>query len=169
MKKTILFVLLLTVLAGCGKNSSELIKDADSKEKWEVTPTFSIKREVNGVERETVFRGYKGKVAFMNTIKFVPKHPVKTRWFFWGEELEERNEENFKLIGIHKESQQEKILIDSNAWEIPNPMYVESSLKTALNAKASQNTVFSLPKAGLWRLEAYVGEKLYGSIVVEAD
>lgn len=158
MKKFILCLFLIGLLVGCSEKTETV-----SEEGWEVTPTFTVENE----DHDTVFRGYKGEVAFMDTMDFTVGQNGKTRWFFWGEELEEVNKENFKLIGVHKETGEELTLIDSNGWERLNPMYKETAIKTVLGAQSSQHTVFSLPTAGLWRLDAYIGDKLYGSIVVE--
>jgi hypothetical protein len=158
MKKIFLFVSLIVLLVGCSEE-----KKTDTEEEWEVTPTFTVKSE----DHETVLRGIRGEVAFLDTMDFLVGEPGKTRWFFWGNELKEVSEENFKLIGINKETGEEKTLIDSNNWEIVNPEYKDVEIKSVLGAQSSQHTVFSIPAAGLWRLDAYIGEKLYGSIVVE--
>lgn len=158
MKKIILFVSLAVMLVGCSEGEK-----TDTEEKWEVTQTFTVKSE----DHETVLRGDDGEVAFLDTMDFLVGEQGKTRWFFWGDELKEVNEENFKLIGINKETGEEKTLIDSNNWEIVNPEYKDVEIKSVLGAQSSQHTVFSIPSAGLWRLDAYIGEKLYGSIVVE--
>lgn len=134
---------------------------------WEVTPTFGVQIETPEGKRGVVLRGIEGKVAFLDTMDYSAGKENKTRWFFWGEELKEVNEENFKLIGVHKETGEEKTLIDSNNWERVNPEYKDTEIKSVLGAQSSQHTVFAIPLTGLWRLDAYIGEKLYGSIVVE--
>lgn len=138
-----------------------------NKDDWIVTPTFSIQSKTPEGEAALKFRGIKGKVAFLDTADFIAGENVKTRWFFWGKGLKEVNEDNFKLIGVNKVSGETKKLIDSNNWEMVNPLYSSVDEKALLDAQSSLHTVFSLPTAGLWRLDAYIGEKLYGSIVVE--
>lgn len=157
------FISLLILVLGLTGCSTQTGTGKGKEENWEVTPTFTVKSE----DHETVLRGIEGKVAFLDTMDYVVGEQDKTRWFFWGEELKEVNEENFKLIGVHKETGEEKILIDSNNWERVNPEYKDTGMKSVLGAQSSQHTVFSLPTAGLWRLDAYIGDKLYGSIVVE--
>ncbi len=137
-----------------------------NEENWVVTSTFSIQLETPEGSSEALLKGIKGKAAFLDT-EFVVGKKAKTRWFFWGKELKEVNKENFKLIGVHKETGEEKILVDSNGWEVTNPTYRETETKTVLGAQSSQHTVFFLPDAGLWRLDAYIGEKIYGSIVIK--
>ncbi|MUK90642.1 hypothetical protein GMD78_20005 [Ornithinibacillus sp. L9] len=127
---------------------------------WEVTSPFTV--EVDGVER--VFRGVKGEVAFLD-MELTAGNPGKTRWFFWGDDLEQLNEENFILVGIHRETGEEIILVDSNGWEMIG--YPENDYLGILEAQSSQHTVITFPSSGLWRLDAYIGEKLFGTIVVE--
>lgn len=158
MKKITLFLSLIVMLVGCSEG-----KKTDAEENWDVTSTFTVKSE----DHETVLRGVDGEVAFLNTMEFIVGQQGKTRWFFWGEELKEINEGNFKLIGIHKGTGEEQTLVDSNNWEIVNPEYKDVETKSILGAQSSQHTVFSIPSPGLWRLNAYIGEKFYGSIVVE--
>ncbi|MFS1518007.1 hypothetical protein V1503_16395 [Bacillus sp. SCS-151] len=156
MKKNILYLFVIGILVGCSERTV-------TEESWEVSPTFTVKSE----EHERELRGYKGEVAFLDTMEFTIGQGGKTRWFFWGEELKEVNEENFKLIGIHKKTGKEITLINSKGWEVVNQNDTETGLKGVLGAQLSQHTVFSLPTAGLWRLNAFIGDKLYGSIVVE--
>ncbi|MGM7681479.1 hypothetical protein ACSVDA_04920 [Cytobacillus sp. Hm23] len=158
MKKNIICIFLIGILVGC---SEQIVNE----ENWEVSSTFTIKSG----DRERELRGYKGEVALLDTMVFLVDKAGKTRWFFWGEELEEVNEEHFKLIGIHKNTGEEKTLIDSKGWEVVSQNYKETGMKGVLGAQSSQHTVFSLPTAGLWRLNAYIGDKLYGSIVVKVE
>ncbi|MDX8364320.1 hypothetical protein [Cytobacillus sp. IB215665] len=158
MKKNIICIFLIGILVGCSEQTV-------TEENWEVSPTFTIKSG----DRERELRGYKSEVAFLDTMDFLVDKAGKTRWFFWGEELEEVNEEHFKLIGIHKNTGEEKTLIDSKGWEVVSQNYKETGIKGVLGAQSSQHTMFTLPTAGLWRLNAYISDKLYGSIVVEVE
>ncbi|WP_096185677.1 hypothetical protein [Evansella halocellulosilytica] len=128
-----------------------------------ITSTFTVK----GKDYETVLRGVEGEAAFLDTMDLKAGQEGKTRWFFWGEELQQVNEENFILIGTHHETGEERILLDSNGWEILNLEHEDNSMRSQLGAQASQHAVYAIPSAGLWRLDAYIGEKLYGSVVIE--
>ncbi len=158
MKKVLLALVFIGILVGCSDTADPVTDEA-----WEVTPTFTVE----GEEREIVFRGFKNEVAFMDGMDFTKGEEYKTRWFFWGEELEEVNKGSFTLVGNHQETGEEVTLVESTAWELLNPTYKETATKTILGAQSSQHTVFSLPTAGLWRLDAYIGDKLYGNIVID--
>ncbi|RHW43313.1 DUF4871 domain-containing protein [Neobacillus notoginsengisoli] len=162
----IVFITDLTKQFQLGNSGTKIEEQKNNDGNWEVTPTFSIQLESPDGKFEAPFRGIHGKVAFIDT-EFTPNTQVKTRWFFWGKELKEVNKENFKLIGIQKGTGVEKLLIDSKSWEVTNQMYKDTETKTILGAQSSQHTVISLPSVGLWRLDAYIGDKHYGSIVIE--
>lgn len=155
----LLFILILPTTLSFINNNGEL----NSSDNWEVTSTFTVK----GEDYETVLRGVEGEAAFLDTMDLKAGQEGKTRWFFWGEELQQVNEENFILIGTHHETGEERILLDSNGWEILNLEHEDNSMRSQLGAQASQHAVYAIPSAGLWRLDAYIGEKLYGSVVIE--
>jgi hypothetical protein len=47
-------------------------------------------------------------------------------------------------------------------------VYESMSLSTANNGADAHNpSTMSLPSPGHWRLDAYIGEKLFGSVVVQ--
>ncbi|MGJ9383844.1 DUF4871 domain-containing protein [Salipaludibacillus sp. CF4.18] len=152
------------VIVSVREKQYEEREEAPINKDWEITPTFTVKTE-NG---ERVFQGIEGEIAFME-MEFKVGQEGKTRWFIWGEDLQEVNRENLVVIATHKDSQEEKVVIDSNHWEVSNPEYEDESFKSILGAQASQHAVFSLPSSGLWRLDAYVGKKHYRSIIVEVE
>ncbi|WP_430786600.1 hypothetical protein VBD025_14230 [Virgibacillus flavescens] len=154
----LLFAFVALYIIVFGNNSSVTNVPSDSGN-WEVSEVFTIKEGAQ-------FIGTKGEIAFIAN-EFKADHPTKTRWFFWGDELHEVNEEKFRLIGVSKNTGEEIILHESDAWGIVNPMYQEESLTTQLNAKSSQHTLITIPTSGKWRLNAFIGEKQYGSIVID--
>ncbi|RKN82228.1 DUF4871 domain-containing protein [Paenibacillus ginsengarvi] len=114
---------------------------------WEVSPTFrSGAYEMRGIAQ---------RLGFIDVIGFTAGKANKYMWHFWGnpEELGGRLE----IKAVRQGTQQLTDVFD-----------VER-LGSALNgADAAFPSMMMLPKRGKWRLMAFIGGRLYGSIVVEA-
>ncbi|MFD1953003.1 hypothetical protein ACFSL6_02130 [Paenibacillus thailandensis] len=103
--------------------------------------------------------GEEGKLGFIyddtEAVKFYSGQSQKYMWHFWGE-AEQLQGYPLQVIGTKKETG-EQITV-----------FKASALGGAINgADAHHPSVMALPSAGLWRLDAYIGEKFYGSVVVE--
>ncbi|GIP46322.1 hypothetical protein J45TS6_47810 [Paenibacillus sp. J45TS6] len=76
-------------------------------------------------------------------------------WYLWGENLSRKP---FKVIGINTDTKQEVVIFNDKV------------LGSELNdADAHTPSTMEFPTAGIWNLDAYVGEELFGNIVVELN
>ncbi|MBO8156391.1 MAG: DUF4871 domain-containing protein [Bacillaceae bacterium] len=128
---------------------------------WKPSSTFDLDHG------QTVI-GIQGQAALSLRQPFPVGEPTRVEWFFWGEE-QELKEKTFSVIGVHEnEKSVEKVLIDPEnellLWMNSEPIQVTGQ---AAVAKAESDLFFS--KAGLWCLNVYVGNQLYGQIVIEVE
>ncbi|CDQ18493.1 hypothetical protein BN982_00766 [Halobacillus karajensis] len=86
--------------------------------------------------------------------KFYPDRQQKYMWHFWGEE--EELEGDLKVIGTSEETGREVVVLED----------VPIAVKEHNGADASAPTLMSLPKSGMWKLEAYIDDTLHGSVYV---
>ncbi|MEO2076009.1 MAG: hypothetical protein ABGX20_11635 [Bacillus sp. (in: firmicutes)] len=153
MKKTLLVLMLGLLLTGCS-NTKQTIKQV----KWEESAT--LVREVvvtdDGQKDDFVFRmGDNGKFGIGEYGPFIAGQPEKYMWHFWGDE--KVLTKPFKVIGVSKETGKEITI-----YKYP----ATSSLAPNNGADHHLPSRMMLPSPGLWRLEAYFGDKLFGNIVV---
>ena len=85
--------------------------------------------------------------------KFYPNKEQKYMWHFWGSDDEFKGE--LKVIASHKESGAQFTILENLPLGGPNN-----------GADQHAPSYMSLPKDGLWKLDAYIGEKLFGSVFV---
>ncbi|MBN8190524.1 hypothetical protein JI667_00050 [Bacillus sp. NTK074B] len=153
MKKTILIFLFVLLLMGCS-NTKQTIKE----EKWEESAT--LVREVvvtdDGQKGDFVFRiGDNGKLGFGEYGPFIAGQTQKYMWHFWGDE--KVLTKPFKVIGVSRETDEE-----ITVFQLPT----SNSLAPNSGADHHLPSSMMLPTPGLWRLEAYFGDKLFGNVVV---
>jgi hypothetical protein len=143
MKNFILIIISFAVLVGCTQNT-----DTSQKEdNWEVSPFFHV-----GIYKMI---GLEGKLGFIY-VPFKANKGQKYMWHFWGEEKELKG--NFEVVATNKETE-ENITV-----------FQRDSLAGAHNsANAHTPSMIMLPTAGLWRLDAYIGGTLFGTIIVEVQ
>jgi hypothetical protein len=75
-------------------------------------------------------------------------------WHFWGTPAELQG--SLKITGTSKETGETITVFEADATGQPNN-----------GADAHNPSMMSLPSPGLWQLEVFIGEKLFGSVVVE--
>ena len=101
--------------------------------------------------------GEEGHLGFIyddtEVTKFYPNKEQKYMWHFWGSDDEFKGE--LKVIASHKESGAQFTLLENLPLGGPNN-----------GADQHAPSYMSLPKDGLWKLDAYIGEKLFGSVFV---
>ena len=154
LKKAILILMLCLLLFGCSNS-----KDTTKEVKWEESAT--LVREIvvtdDGQKGDFIFRiGDNGKLGFGEYGPFIEGQTQKYMWHFWGEE--NVLTKPFKVIGVSKETD-EKITV----LELP----ASNSLSPNTGADHHLPSTMMLPSSGLWRLEVYFDDKLFGNVVVD--
>lgn len=103
--------------------------------------------------------GKEGRIGFIyddietEPTRFRPNKPNKCMWHFWGKEDELNG--SLKVIATHQNDGKQIILMQDVTLAGPNNganRHIPSSM--------------SLPESGMWNLDAYIGGKLFGTIVV---
>lgn len=150
------------------ENKSSLKVETNAKE-WEVSPTFNIPVTFgDGTKGEYILIGKEGKFGFLTGGQpIITGKSNKYMWFFWGSTLEETQQlfgKKMEIRGVSKQTGEE-ISVYKGGIGIPNPN-VEPPIQD--NDKVAKGvTMMSLPSTGLWRLDAYIEEKLFGSVVAQ--
>ncbi|WP_254434155.1 DUF4871 domain-containing protein [Halobacillus sp. Marseille-Q1614] len=105
--------------------------------------------------------GEEGQLGFIydggEVTRFYPDKKQKYMWHFWGSE--EELEGDLKVVGTHNESGNKMIVLED----------VPLSVGEHNGADASSPSIMSLPKSGMWRLDAYVNDTLHGSVYVQVQ
>jgi len=136
---------------------------------WALSPTFDVPYIGNdGKEHRYVLAGEEGKVGFivgpyvnekgeeLDQMPIVAGKGNKYMWHFWGTDDELNGE--FKVLAVKQGTTK---MVD---------VFSASSLGSGLSrADRTVPSLMSLPEPGLWRLMAYVDDRLFGSIVVEVQ
>ena len=77
-------------------------------------------------------------------------------WHFWGNEDEQIG--HYEVLETHENSNEEIIIVPKG----------EISLLSPNNGADNHNpTNMMLPKSGMWKLDAYIGDRLFGSVYVK--
>ena len=117
---------------------------------WTESPRFEVD--------QYMMIGEEGRVGFIyddtEVTRFYPNKEQKYMWHFWGNDNE--LEGPLKVIASHKESGTQHTILKNHPLGGPNN-----------GADQHAPSMMSLPKSGLWKLDAYIGEKLFGTIIVK--
>ncbi|MEG0578081.1 MAG: hypothetical protein RR500_09530, partial [Bacilli bacterium] len=104
--------------------------------------------------------GEEGHLGFIyddaEVVRFFPDKVQKYMWHFWGNEDELIGD--FEVLGTHENSNEEIIIV---------PKRENSFLSPNNGADTHYPTNMMLPKSGMWKLDAYIGDRLFGSIYVK--
>ncbi|MCH7322612.1 hypothetical protein LZ480_11990 [Solibacillus sp. MA9] len=104
--------------------------------------------------------GEEGHLGFLyddnEESRFYPNKIQKYMWHFWGKEDELTG--NFEVLGTHENSNEEIIIV---------PKVEISFLSPNNGANHHIPTNMMLSKSGMWRLDAYIGDRLFGSVYVK--
>ncbi|MEK4699364.1 hypothetical protein MKX47_07170 [Solibacillus sp. FSL R7-0668] len=122
----------------------------DKNEIWEQSPVF----ESGGY----TMIGEEGRLGFIydesEVMKFYPNKTQKYMWHFWGDEQE--LDGKFTVMATNQDDGEQVPLLTVDHLSGPNngaDRHIPSHL--------------TLPKEGMWKLDAYIEEKLFGTIYVE--
>lgn len=134
----------ISALKGC------VSKKPVSIDEWKVSPTFE--------SGSYTMIGEEGKIGFIyddgEVVRFYPNKKQKYMWHIWGKPEEING--TLTVVGTSKETGETVNVIKARSIGGPNN-----------GADGHSPSLMTLPSTGLWRLDAYIGEKLFGSIIVE--
>jgi hypothetical protein len=156
MKKVlVIFVLLLitSVALGCRNQDIDV----------QTSPTFK-----SGVY---TLQGIEGRIGILAPGGFIANKPNKYMWHFWGTK-EELVRTPFKVEAIDLNTgEKHQVLLEGMGT--PNKKYVweySYGLGGPNNgADAHLPSGLELPNPGKWKLNAYLGGELFGSIVIDVS
>lgn len=163
----LLFILGMS-LTGCTSTESQ---------DWQESPTFEIPYTASdGKKSKYVLRGEEGRLGFLidsyseedgKPAEFMPivaGQGNKYMWHFWGSAEEVAGK--LKIIGINEKGEKHQILIasDGKTWEYP-----EFGVNPHNGADTHVPSLMEFPTAGLWMLETYIDDRLFGSVVVNVQ
>lgn len=151
-KRLIIISIVILSLGIAGCNDEEPIKEEIIQNDWKESPLF----ESGGY----TMIGEEGRLGFIyddaEVVRFYPDKVQKYMWHFWGNEDELIGD--FEVLGTHENSSEEIIIV---------PKGENSSLSPNNGADNHIPTNMTLPKSGMWKLDAYIGNRLFGSVFVE--
>lgn len=135
--------------------SSAKKRDQHDNGNWKVDPVFIHPWDEEGSKNEEPIEllGKKGKLAFVDPGPFIAGQPHKIMWLIWRKERD--LVPPFEVIGTSKATgEKEKLL------------YREGLGSPHMGADYHLPTLVELPTPGLWRMDVFINNKLYDSIVV---
>ncbi|MCG3086521.1 DUF4871 domain-containing protein [Sporosarcina cyprini] len=156
-KTTLLLIslLLASIIAGCTKSSGETKGDGvteeaeKSEDAWEESALFTS-------DNYTLI-GEEGRIGFIyddsELLRFYPDKVQKYMWHFWG--ADDELDGDLKVIGTHEKDQDAIVVLETGLGG-PN---------NGADRHAPSN--MSLPKSGMWKLDAYIEEQLFGTVFVK--
>jgi len=144
MRTLVCCFIFLLFFTACGAQSET------EEDKWKESSLFN--------SGSYTMIGEEGKLGFIyndsEADKFYPNKTNKYMWHFWGESSDLEGKE-LKVVGTNNDNEQIDIFEGSILYGPIN------------GADAHYPSQMTLPSEGIWRLDAYVGEKLFGSVYVK--
>ncbi|WP_274310392.1 hypothetical protein [Solibacillus daqui] len=153
IKKTVILIFITVVsLVVTGCNNEEPLKEEVIQNNWHENPLFK--------SGGYTMIGEEGHLGFLyddnEESRFYPNKTQKYMWHLWGNEDELTG--NFEVLGSHENSNEEIIIV---------PKVRISFLSPNNDANHHIPTNMTLFKSGMWKLDAYIGDRLFGSIYVK--
>jgi hypothetical protein len=160
-----LLLMFMMILTSCSIEKTKTGTNA-KEETWQVSHTFTIpKPGPDGKDVPYGLRGNNGKLAIVDGIVTAGVNN-KQLFHFWGqtpEKTEQLFNKQVKVIGTSKENGQ-TVTAFQGSIGVPNEEIVKPS-----HHYAESVGYLNLPSKGIWKLDAYVDDKLFGSIVIEVQ
>jgi hypothetical protein len=168
IKRLFPVVICLLIISGCQQKEGQ-IKVGDpavpaysdqNEESWTASPEFNT-------STGTSLIGEKDKIGLLSP-GFVAGQGNKYMWHFWGDE-KTLTSGDFKVVAVNQEGEKTKALVQNAGTAAEKKVWNYGTSSVAPNNGADTHTPsnLSLPSPGLWRLNVYFGDRLFGSIVVE--
>ncbi|MDF2815688.1 MAG: signal peptidase [Paenibacillus sp.] len=129
------------------------------KHAWEVSSTFTVSMpNSTGSVSPLKLRGEKDKLAIVDQ-PIIARKPYQNYWFFWGkpEELDGIPQ----IIGVRQGNELNRRVVFA-AGGMSGPI-------TGTSDGHIPPSNMIIPEPGLWRLEAYIGDQYFGSLVVNVQ
>jgi hypothetical protein len=133
-----------------GVPSNREHKKASDGQDWQESPLFK--------SGDFTMIGQEGRLGFIysdrEVDRFYPNQTQKYMWHFWGDDQEFDGE--LKVMATHENGGEPITVLEDLPLGGPNngaDRHVPSNM--------------SLPKSGMWKLDAYIGDKLFGSVYVK--
>ncbi|TDL82419.1 hypothetical protein [Peribacillus frigoritolerans] len=173
MKNFLISICTFLLLTGCSSENSSSVKQNNTPassetttKEWQVSPYFTISKPgPNGKDVPFGLRGVKGKLAIVDA-------PVKAGTnnkqlpHFWGgtpEKTEQLFNKQVKIIGTSKEDGKTVTAFKSSIG-VPNEEVVKPP-----HHYAESVGYLNLPSKGIWKLDVYIEDNLFGSIIIEVQ
>ncbi|MFA9560140.1 hypothetical protein ACERII_22755 [Evansella sp. AB-rgal1] len=86
-------------------------------------------------------------------------------WHLWGER--EEVEGTLRVVGMNEKGEEHKVLIGTSGnkvWE-----YQNLGINPHNGADIHIPSHMGFPTAGLWKLNVYIGDEIFGEIIVNVD
>lgn len=155
-KKTfvlIISLIFILITVGCNnisdKNDKTITKKESIGHNWEESPLFESGSDTMIGEEGRLGFSYDGG----EILRFYPDKTQKYIWYFWGEEQE--FDGAIKFIGTHENDEKQKVVYGGDFYKANN--VADRQVHNSMN----------LPKSGMWKLDAYIGDKLFGTVYVK--
>ncbi|MFE4523712.1 hypothetical protein ACFRCQ_16625 [Cytobacillus firmus] len=150
---SIISIIVILTTVGCTNKNKETIttnvENNNLAQKWNQSPLFK--------SGNYTMIGEKGRLGFIyddsEVVRFYPNKTQKYMWHFWGEDQEFNGK--LKVVAIHENNEEQITVVEGGLGGDNN----------GADRHAPSN--MSLPKSGMWKLDAYIGDKLFGSVYVK--
>ncbi|WP_154665900.1 hypothetical protein [Paenibacillus pinihumi] len=154
-----IIILLAVFMTGCASNNQYYAEENS----WKVSPLF--------VSGPYTMIGKEGRVGFIyndtEVNRFYPGKQQKYIWHFWGSDPQESQAlqgKELKITAVSKATGQRLELMKTKVQRT-GTYYAQSEIWDN-EPIVRVPSLMSLPTPGLWRLDAFIGEQLFGSVVV---
>ncbi|MBZ5752612.1 DUF4871 domain-containing protein [Metabacillus rhizolycopersici] len=166
-----IFLLVILLIVGCSQdnkenanvNTTNASSVSEENQQWDLSPEFETSTGDKLV-------GQEGKVGIIGG-EFKAGDINKWLWHFWGDEKTIKSG-NFKVVAVNKDTgEKEKVLVtdagtanERKVWNYGELDYSPNGIKGSDSSRPSN---LSFPKAGIWRLEVFIGAERFGTIVID--
>ncbi|MGO4789921.1 hypothetical protein AB4124_21160 [Paenibacillus sp. 2KB_20] len=149
--------LMILICSGCAQQKLPASTQPEHED-WELSKKFAITIKDNkGSPITRTVIGKENRVVFTyteNVSNFVVNKPKKYLWYFWGE-ADELNG-TVKFSAIEQQTKEEIELFKSKLRTQKSPA-----------GNAVLPSTLNFPSAGIWKINIYIGEKLFDNIIVK--
>jgi outer membrane lipoprotein-sorting protein len=147
-------------------NKSKLAKTEAVQEDWDISPAFTISKPgADGKDIAYGLRGIDGKLAIVDG-PVIAEANNKELFHFWGgtpEKTEQLFNKKVKVVGTSKEYGETVTAFESSIG-VPNEEIIKPP-----HHYAESVGYLNLPSKGIWKLDAYIEDELFGSFIIDVQ